>query len=80
MPQVDGYSLLRQIRNLPPEQGGLIPAIALTAFATEVERTLALEAGFQKHLTKPVEPMVLVAVISELAGQLLHLQPQDQVA
>jgi PAS domain S-box-containing protein len=66
MPQVDGYSLMRQIRALPPEQGGDIPAIALTAYAGDRDRSLALAAGFQRHLSKPVMPDHLANVVAEL--------------
>lgn len=67
MPVMDGYSLIREIRTLPPEQGGLIPAIAMTAYAGEQERTQALNAGFQRHVPKPVDPNKLVAVVASLA-------------
>jgi signal transduction histidine kinase/ActR/RegA family two-component response regulator len=66
MPEVDGYMLLQQIRQRSPEQGGSVPAIALTAYAGEYDQRQALKAGFQKHLPKPVEPDTLVEVISEL--------------
>jgi PAS domain S-box-containing protein len=66
MPDVDGYMLVRQIRTLPPEAGGQIPAIALTAYAGEFNAQQALAAGFQKHLPKPVEPAELVAAITGL--------------
>ncbi|WP_392436029.1 response regulator [Chlorogloeopsis fritschii PCC 9212] len=66
MPEVDGYMLLRQIRSLPPQQGGEIPAIALTAYAGEVDKRQALAAGFQMHLPKPVDPAELVGVIASL--------------
>ncbi|MBE9223944.1 response regulator [Phormidium sp. LEGE 05292] len=66
MPDMDGYMLMRQIRGLPPEQGGQIPAIALTAYAGESNQQQALKAGFQRHLAKPVEPMDVIAVIVEL--------------
>jgi CheY-like chemotaxis protein len=48
--------LIRQIRAMPPEQGGLIKAIALTAYATEADHQQALSAGFQMHLTSPLNP------------------------
>jgi CheY-like chemotaxis protein len=67
MPEEDGYSLMRRIRNLPSEAGGTIPAIALTAYAREEDRRKALETGFQKHLAKPVKPEDLVAVVCEFA-------------
>ena len=66
MPEVDGYMLLRQIRSLPPEQGGNIRAIALTAFAGEIDYQKAMSAGFQQHLAKPVEPDELVKTILSL--------------
>jgi PAS domain S-box-containing protein len=70
MPEVNGYTLIQQIRELPPEQGGQIPAIALTAYGGESNQQQALTAGFQRHLTKPVEPDALVQAISELLHQI----------
>ena len=67
MPGEDGYSLIRKIRNLEPEQGGQIPAIALTASARAEDRSLSIEAGFQIHLSKPIEPDGLVEVVAVLA-------------
>jgi CheY-like chemotaxis protein len=66
MPDVDGYMLMRQIRTLPPEQGGTIPAIALTAYAGEIDYQQAMAAGFQQHIAKPVEPEALVEAIANL--------------
>jgi CheY-like chemotaxis protein len=66
MPSVDGYMLIRQVRALPPEQGGEIPAIALTAYAGEIDYQQALAAGFQNHISKPVEPDKLVEAIASL--------------
>ncbi|MBD1909197.1 MULTISPECIES: response regulator [unclassified Leptolyngbya] len=66
MPQIDGYTLIQQIRELSPEEGGQIPAIALTAYAGEINEQQALATGFQKHLAKPVDPEALVKAISEL--------------
>jgi signal transduction histidine kinase/CheY-like chemotaxis protein len=66
MPEMDGYMLIRQIRSLPPEQGGDIQAIALTAYAGETNQQQILQAGFQKHLTKPIEPSKLAMVIASL--------------
>ena len=73
MPGVDGYSLIRQVRTLSSEQGGRIPAVALTAYASEEQRTLALESGFQMHVSKPVDPAELVAVVVKLAQINLEL-------
>jgi PAS domain S-box-containing protein len=66
MPNVDGYMLMRQIRALSPEQGGTIPAIALTAYAGEIDYQQAMAAGFQVHIAKPIEPQVLIRAIAEL--------------
>jgi CheY-like chemotaxis protein len=68
MPDVDGYMFIQQVRSLPPEQGGQIPAIALTAYAGEINYQQALSAGFQRHVSKPVEPAKLVEVIANLVG------------
>jgi PAS domain S-box-containing protein len=68
MPKVDGYALIRQVRELGAERGGDIPALALTAYARDSDRTLALEAGFQVHLPKPYDPDELVRVVARLAG------------
>ncbi len=67
MPIEDGYSLIRRIRALLPSQGGQIPAAALTAYAREEDRILALRAGFQLHVAKPIEPLQLFKVVAELA-------------
>ncbi|MDM9384807.1 PAS domain S-box protein [Chlorogloeopsis sp. ULAP01] len=68
MPGEDGYALIRQIRQLPLEQGGQIPAAALTAYAREGDRLQALAAGFQMHIPKPIEPIQLLTVVAKLAG------------
>ncbi len=70
MPSEDGYWLIRKIRNLEPCQGGLIPAIALTASAREEDRILCMNAGFQVHIAKPIEPTKLVEIVVELARQI----------
>jgi CheY-like chemotaxis protein len=64
MPDTDGYMLMRAVRELP--RAARIPAIALTAFARGEDRTAALRAGFDMHLTKPVEPSELLVVIATL--------------
>ncbi|OYD92265.1 hypothetical protein CDG76_22145 [Nostoc sp. 'Peltigera membranacea cyanobiont' 210A] len=66
MPEVDGYMLIRQIRAMSPELGGKIPAIALTAYAGEVDYQQAIAAGFGQHITKPVEPAKLLRAIANL--------------
>ena len=67
MPEVDGYTLIRQVRALPPQRGGQIPAIALTAYAREDDRWRAITSGYQRHVTKPLEPEQLVQAVMVLA-------------
>ncbi|MEH2467679.1 PAS domain S-box protein [Nostoc sp.] len=69
MPEVDGCMFMRQLRRLPPEQGGQIRAIALTAYAGEINAKQVLEAGFDKHLAKPIEPAELVEAIANLIAE-----------
>jgi len=69
MPDMDGYMLMQRVRALPPEQGGAIPAIALTAYAGEFDQQQALSVGFQRHVPKPVEPEKLVEVILTLLNK-----------
>jgi PAS domain S-box-containing protein len=66
MADEDGYELISKVRALLPEQGGLVPAIALTGYATRKDRERALSAGYQLHIAKPVEPEDLVAAIARL--------------
>ncbi len=68
MPEVDGYELLRRVRELDPEMGGRIPAVALTAYGRSIDRIRALSAGFQMHMPKPVEPAELATVVASLTG------------
>jgi PAS domain S-box-containing protein len=67
MPEENGYELIREMRALPAEQGGLTPAAALTAHASAQDRMEALNAGFQIHVPKPVQPAELAAVVASLA-------------
>jgi PAS domain S-box-containing protein len=67
MPDEDGYSFLRRVRQLSAEQGGRVPAAALTAYASAEDHARALLAGFEAHVPKPVEPDELAAVIAHLA-------------
>ncbi|HKX29765.1 MAG TPA: ATP-binding protein, partial [Blastocatellia bacterium] len=67
----DGYSLIRKVRSLDHENLRRIPAVALTAYTRSEDRVLALQAGFQMHVAKPVEPEELVIVINALTGKAL---------
>ena len=68
MPEVDGFELLAWVRQLGRDHGGEVPAVALTAFARSEDRLRALEAGFSAHISKPVEPSELIAVVASLVG------------
>jgi CheY-like chemotaxis protein len=67
MPVEDGYSLVRRMRRLAPEEGGRIPAIAVSAYAREEDRIRSLAAGFQHHIAKPLDPADLIGAIARLA-------------
>ena len=73
MPGEDGYMLMRRIRSMA-DPNGVIPAIALTAYARIEDRVKAIHAGFQLHLSKPVEPVELIAMVQSLAGRLSRLR------
>ncbi len=70
LPGEDGYSLIARLRALEGSNGASVPAIALTAFARSEDRTRALQAGFQAHLAKPVEPAELLATVASFASML----------
>ena len=67
MPEESGYVLMRKIRRLPPERGGAVPALALTAYAGAGDVKLALSAGFSAHAAKPIEPAGLAFAVADLA-------------
>jgi len=69
MPGEDGYALIRRVRGLAPEQGGRVPAAALTAYTQAEDRESALAAGFHLWLTKPIEPGDLTTAVARLAGR-----------
>ncbi|KOP22810.1 hypothetical protein AMR41_29385 [Hapalosiphon sp. MRB220] len=86
MPDVDGYTLLQQIRSLPPKKGGQIPAIALTAYARQEDQQRAVAVGFQHHFSKPFDLDGLVQAVFDLARfsfpvkanfQLVHKQTKN---
>jgi CheY-like chemotaxis protein len=66
MPGVNGYELIRRVREMPAARGGQTPAVALTAYARAEDRVRALRGGFQTHVAKPVEPAELIAVAASL--------------
>ena len=69
MPGEDGYSLIRRVRALGAARGGDVPAVALTAYARAEDRMKAILAGFQMHVSKPVEPAELLTMVASLAGR-----------
>ena len=69
MPVEDGYTLITKIRKLRLKLAKEIPAIALTAYATDDDRARSLAAGFQVHVAKPIEPEVLVKSIASAVGR-----------
>ena len=68
MPQEDGYQLIRKVRERQPDQGGMIPAVDLTAYARAEDRKRVLLSGYQMHIAKPIEPDELVAVVTSLTS------------
>jgi PAS domain S-box-containing protein len=72
MPGADGYSLMRRVRAECPDHVRHVPAVALTAFARSADRTQSLLAGFHAHVSKPVEPLELLATVASLRASLLR--------
>jgi CheY-like chemotaxis protein len=66
MPEKDGYWLIREVRKLPPEQGGDVPAAAFTGLTTPEHRLATLRAGFQFHVPKPAALSRLAEVVALL--------------
>jgi CheY-like chemotaxis protein len=76
MPDEDGLSLIRKIRLRGPAEGGVVPAVALTAYARGEDRAAALRAGFNSHVSKPVDPGEIVAVVASACGRFLRRSQQ----
>lgn len=76
MPGEDGYSLIRKIRALSPSKGGATPALALTAYAGYEDSQRALSAGYQAHLSKPVEVLSLAEAVHQLSRP--HRRPKSK--
>ncbi len=68
MPHQDGYDLLRQLRARPAEQGGRIPAVAVTAYASAADRSSSQAAGYQAHVAKPYEPGDIARLVKRLVA------------
>jgi len=69
MPGMDGYALMRKVREIDPDRGGNVPAIALTAYTRAEDRIRALVAGFQIHIAKPFEPVELLTVVESIVNR-----------
>jgi CheY-like chemotaxis protein len=67
MPEKDGYWLIREVRNLPPDQGGTVPAAAFTGCTSFEDRLHALRAGFHFHIPKPADLGKLAEVVALLS-------------
>jgi CheY-like chemotaxis protein len=76
LPDVDGYELMNRIRTGTPDEGSMIPAIALTAYARPEDRARALRSGYQTHLAKPVEPTELVMTIASFSSLTQRRRPR----
>lgn len=70
MPEQDGFALIRQVRLLENAKDRQIPAAALTAYANPEEKRAVLDAGFQVHISKPVDTMQLSEIVASLAGRM----------
>jgi two-component system CheB/CheR fusion protein len=74
MPGEDGYNFIKKIRALSPSEGGITPALAMTAYAGEEDIRRALSSGFQAHLSKPVDGQELAKTIAKLVSRNLTLK------
>ena len=70
MPGEDGLTLIQRVRALDPERGGNVPAVAVTAYTRGEDEARILAAGYQKHISKPVDPAALVAAVGALVKKL----------
>jgi signal transduction histidine kinase/ActR/RegA family two-component response regulator len=75
LPDEDGYGLIRQIRQHEAEHGGFLPAVALTGYARVEDRDRVLAAGFQAHVTKPVDPVELTLAIAAITRHQRNSEP-----
>ena len=69
MPNEDGFALIRQVRALDAAAGGQIPAAAITAYVSDREQQMAIDAGFQRHMAKPIDPTQLILLVANLVGR-----------
>ena len=69
MPEIDGYHFVAAVKQWAASTGTRIPAVALTAYARQEDRDRAIAAGFDLHLTKPVEPVAIIAAVARLGAR-----------
>jgi CheY-like chemotaxis protein len=69
MPHMDGYQFIKEVRKLPFHEGGQTPAIAMTAFNRPTDKAKAINAGFQNHLSKPVDLKVLLDMVKQMSSK-----------
>lgn len=69
LPGHDGYWLIEEVRKLPPEKGGAVPALACTGYGDLHTPARLLEAGFREQLRKPIDPWELARLVAALARQ-----------
>lgn len=69
LPDEDGFELMKKIRRLPPEDGGSIPAIALTGYVSLQDRARALSVGYQEHMAKPIDADKLLELVKNFAAR-----------
>jgi CheY-like chemotaxis protein len=80
MPGEDGYDLIRQVRALPPDRGGRIPAVAVTARTSAEDRRRTRAAGFQAHLAKPLDADELATIVARLVGRAAATREHESLA
>ncbi|PSB31868.1 CheR family methyltransferase [Stenomitos frigidus] len=78
MPNEDGFALMRQVRALDASAGGQIPAAAITAYVSDREQQRAIDAGFQRHMAKPIDPTQLILMVANLVGRVGRAPGQGQ--
>jgi CheY-like chemotaxis protein len=69
MPNEDGFTLLQKLRKLRSKRAKQIPAVALSAYASDEDRAVSLSKGFKMHLPKPIEPNKLVSSVCAVLGR-----------
>jgi CheY-like chemotaxis protein len=69
MPRMGGYELLAHIRRIDASRGGFTPALAVSAHASERHQAESLRAGFQTHLSKPLEQDALIRAVAEVCAR-----------